>query len=173
MVQDITATSVHDAWMSAPSVIAHETGQIDIDEFSTRVVEELGLRVSPGEFVADFQTWPSRALPGALELLECIPSNLQVAALSNMSATHWRSVRRFGFEPKFDHVFLSCEIGLLKPDARAYRTVISKLGLYPGEIVFLDDNVDNVQAARRTGLKAYCVRGPKEAAQTLQCMAVL
>lgn len=44
------------------------------------------------------------------------------------------------------------DTGVLKPDPRAYATAAQRLGLAPGEIVFVDDMPWSVEGARRAGM---------------------
>ena len=44
--------------------------------------------------------------------------------------------------------------GLLKPDARAYALCTQQLGVAPGECVFVDDQMRNVEGAAAAGMAA-------------------
>ncbi len=73
---------------------------------------------------------------------------------------HWNMIREAeDIADLFDAVFLSFETGLLKPLGEAFENVVSRLGIAPAEILFLDDATRNVQAARRCGIQAVTVRG--------------
>jgi epoxide hydrolase-like predicted phosphatase len=54
----------------------------------------------------------------------------------------------------FDAVVISAEEGVMKPDPAIYRTALTRLGVGPQEAVFVDDFVENVQAAQALGLRA-------------------
>lgn len=54
----------------------------------------------------------------------------------------------------FDHVTLSYEVGVAKPEAAIYHDCLNGLGLPAGQIIFLDDRVENVEAARRAGMQS-------------------
>ena len=43
---------------------------------------------------------------------------------------------------------------LLKPSREIYQEAVARIGLPAGEILFIDDNQTNVQAAREAGLQA-------------------
>ena len=49
----------------------------------------------------------------------------------------------------------SCEVKLIKPEEAIYRKLLSMLGLEGGEVVFFDDNAENVKSARALGIKAF------------------
>jgi len=63
----------------------------------------------------------------------------------------------------FDEMIISAEVGLAKPDRRIYRLAAEKLGVAPGEAVFVDDFIDNVQGALQAGMQAVHFRGPEQA----------
>jgi putative hydrolase of the HAD superfamily len=62
--------------------------------------------------------------------------------------------KEMGFQEMFDHLFISCEMGVQKPDAAYFQLIETNLQL-PGEsILFWDDRQQNVNAARAQGWKA-------------------
>ncbi len=164
---------IHRRWLACPSVVRHETGPLPADQFAVEVVQDLGLSLSPEAFLIEFAGWLTAPLPGAFELLARIPRAYQVAALSNMSAFHWTRIQAMGLPARFDAIFLSCEIGWLKPAAEAFHAALDSMALPPGEVLFLDDGATNVQAARALGIEAHLVRGPADAEAVLQAHGVL
>jgi epoxide hydrolase-like predicted phosphatase len=54
----------------------------------------------------------------------------------------------------FDTVVDSSEVGMRKPDRRIYLLTCDRLGVDPSLAVFVDDNRDNVDAARAVGMEA-------------------
>jgi len=67
----------------------------------------------------------------------------------------------------FEHCFVSHLTGKIKPDAAAFEDVVDSLGCDPGQVLFLDDNMLNVEAAASVGMHARRVRGPTEAQRVL------
>ena len=80
---------------------------------------------------------------------------------------NWPLVELFTFR------FLSFQIGLLKPDADVFEYVSQAVGLSPARVLFLDDNLINVEAARHAGFEAIQVRGVNEARTSLVANGVL
>jgi len=162
-----TTDEIQRLWVSSPSVRAHETGKISAEEFSIGVVRDLRLKIPPKQFLADFVNWVSRPFPGTFELLDALPQELTIAALSNTSATHWERIRSIGLAEKFDQVYLSHEIGHLKPDVEPFEIALLGLGTPADEVVFLDDSLDNVETALSMGLKARRVESATHAREVL------
>jgi len=63
----------------------------------------------------------------------------------------------------FDEIIISAEIGVIKPEARIYHLMLEKLGVQPGEAVFLDDLLENVEGARAVGMHAIHFRDKDQA----------
>ena len=65
-------------------------------------------------------------------------------------------MRRSGLDPDktFKGQFISCELKCLKPSRAFYEAIIRGVGLPADEILFIDDNGTNVDAAREAGLQA-------------------
>lgn len=159
--------ALHAMWMASPAVVAHETGRIGPTEFAVGVVADLDLSITPERFLADFAGWLKGPLPGAPELLDEIRKEYRVAALSNMSAIHWDAIVATGLTQRFDRLFVSHEIGYLKPAAEAFAIALDGMQLRPSEVIFLDDGLRNVEAARALGMQAHLVTGPDEARAVL------
>jgi putative hydrolase of the HAD superfamily len=67
-------------------------------------------------------------------------------------ATYMRDV--LGYEDLFDVGCYSCDLGAAKPDLEFFRRAVSLIGVAPADVLFLDDNLRNVEAARAVGLVA-------------------
>jgi putative hydrolase of the HAD superfamily len=46
-------------------------------------------------------------------------------------------------------------VGLHKPDIAAYQLMIDENNLVPGETVFIDDSLANVEGAEKAGIKGF------------------
>ena len=90
-----------------------------------------------------------------LDWIISLRGKYRTAILSNA----WLSARKF-FERQakvvqaFEEIIISAEEGLRKPQEEIYRRVVNRLNVLPREAVFVDDVVENVEAAKRMGLEA-------------------
>ncbi len=89
-----------------------------------------------------------------------IGSNQQALRAKHMSeGLNYRSL--------FDTEFYSCFVGAAKPQARFFEKVVAQLGCDASAVLFLDDRVENVEAAKQAGLNAVVFFGA-EGALSLQ-----
>jgi epoxide hydrolase-like predicted phosphatase len=75
-----------------------------------------------------------------------------VSLMSNTHDIHAKSNLLRGFYDIFDHVFLSNEIGFIKPDMDKYKYVLKKLDTKPKRCIFIDDKIQNLVPARQLGI---------------------
>ena len=80
---------------------------------------------------------------------------MRVFALSNISLPDYEFVIELPTDWSiFDKVFASAAaaLGERKPDLAAYEKVIAETGIDPSTAVFVDDKMENVEAARSLGI---------------------
>lgn len=54
--------------------------------------------------------------------------------------------------PIFSHIFSVTDIQIEKTDPESYRFILQQLGFQPEEVLFVDDSLRNIEAARQAGL---------------------
>jgi FMN phosphatase YigB (HAD superfamily) len=67
------------------------------------------------------------------------------------------------FEPVEEHVTLSTEVGVRKPDEAIFRAAVEQGGVGFSDTVFITENRAHVLAARQLGLAAVHLKGPGQA----------
>jgi len=90
-----------------------------------------------------------------LTFLNKLKDNYKIACLTNMEheIADLNKNRNFFavFEP---HVFISSKMGLMKPNPEIFQIVLENLQSDPSETIYVDDNSDYVEVARRMGIKS-------------------
>jgi putative hydrolase of the HAD superfamily len=161
-------------WLQSPAVRAFETGLTDAGRFADELIAEMALPVSRKKLLAEFTLWPRGLFPGGLELVKQIPPRYTRATLSNSNTVHWpRLMKELRLAEAFDQHFASHLIGKIKPDEEAFHHVTHSLRCAAEEILFLDDNELNVEAAARAGMKAVQVQGVAAAERALREAGVI
>ena len=155
-------------WLTSSSVRAFETGRTTPDAFADAVIAEMKLPVKGDQFLEAFTTWPRGLFPGALDLVGKLPPRYMRATLSNSNALHWpRMMQEFELAEAFHYHFASHLTGQIKPDEHAFQHVTESLHCAAEEVLFLDDNHLNVEAARMIGINAVEVQGVADAKRAL------
>lgn len=94
-----------------------------------------------------------------LALVRGLRSSYRLAILSNADKNLQDRLRDgLGIHGLFDTVVCSADVGMAKPDHRIYKLAAERLGLPPGQCVFIDDAERNVEAAREVGMAAVHYR---------------
>ena len=87
-----------------------------------------------------------------LKLIQKLHGHYRLAILSNAPPGLSRWLAEWRILDIFDLVFCSGDEGMVKPDAKPFELTLERLGVQPGEAVFIDDTMENVEAARQMGL---------------------
>jgi putative hydrolase of the HAD superfamily len=78
----------------------------------------------------------------------------KTAVLSNAwTGMRTTFIERYQLDEWFDHLIISSEEGIAKPDPRIYRLAAARLRILPEEAVFVDDAPVNVLAAISLGMQ--------------------
>jgi glucose-1-phosphatase len=161
-------------WLTCRWVRDFERGSCSAEHFAAGVVADWELEITPDEFLAAFASWPGGPLPGADALLARVHAVVPAGCLSNTNSLHWeQQFARWPILDAFDHRFLSFELGCVKPDRDLFERVAQLVGAPPERVLFLDDNLLNVEGAEASGFAAMHVRGVEEAGNALVAAGVL
>lgn len=141
-----------------------ETGHVSPFHFINRLLDQLPVGTNGNQVV---HAWNAMILDFPKERLDWLKdfrenSDKKVFLLSNTNALHMDAVRRSlenavghqRLETYFDHVYLSHEMGLRKPDPEIFTRVCTEQGLRPETTLFIDDSPQHVEGARKAGLQA-------------------
>lgn len=79
---------------------------------------------------------------------------------------------RFKFLDDFDGKSISYEVGSSKPDQKIYQKLIEVSGVNADEIVYADDNNDNILEAQKLGINAFFYDGFDKFIEKLQELEV-
>lgn len=147
-----------------------ETGQLSATDFRA-YIRELLQQSNWSDEVID-KAWNSLLLdipPQRIEKIqELAQKGYRLFLLSNTSSIHIDEVNKILYQTTgieqldilFEKLFLSYEMGVMKPHPDIYHGVLTQAGLLAHESLFLDDNVDNIHAAAACGIQTIHVQKP-------------
>ena len=141
-----------------------ELGLISADQFTERLCK---LCDRPLTFDDSLYAWlgyrkdlPERNLQKLLQLRK---EGYRVILLSNTNPFMWHWADSPDFDGKgnpvgyyFDAVYVSYEVGVMKPNPAYFWHVLAHEQALPAETLFIDDGPRNVAAASQLGIHTYC-----------------
>jgi putative hydrolase of the HAD superfamily len=147
-----------------------DRGQVSVPALVRRLAVRTGLPEHAVQALVD-------AIPDALVPL---PATVDLVArlrrpgrpmyfLSNMPAPYADELeRRHEFVRTFDDGVFSGRVGLMKPEPEIFAVAAQRFGPPANDLVFLDDHLPNVQAARSAGWNALHFTGAAAAEQAIR-----
>lgn len=155
---------------SSPLMQRYETGKISEGDFRKGMNELLSVSFSDEQFDEIWNLMLGHIPVHRVKLMGQLMAEYQVMILSNTNPIHERkfdelvSAQTAGKKMSdFVHfAHYSHKMGLRKPDEEIYLHVINSHTLTPHRTLFLDDRLDNVEAAKATGIDAVQVKYPDQ-----------
>ncbi len=148
--------------------ISFEKGQISRDAFLLGIQKQIPnatideISMAWNAVLLDFPLY-------RLEFLQLLSKKFRLFLLSNTDAIHIDHFEQregasfYGdFYQCFEKVYFSYEMGMRKPDAEIYTTLINRHELSPKRTLFVDDKKDNTDAAKALGLHVWNLQVGKE-----------
>lgn len=132
-----------------------ETGATTLDEYLTDTVFYTERPFTRAAFRA-FMFAQSTPAPAMIAVAREVATagEVRLMTLNNESAElHEYRVGAFGLAPIFEAFLTSCYLGARKPDARTYVRAFGIAHADPERTVFIDDRPQNLDPARRLGVR--------------------
>lgn len=154
----------HQFWMSVQRPV--QEGKFSFVEAQVRTFRKLKKNKSVvRQWLAEdgaFHTKHVRLYPHVLKMLKQLKKRgIRLAILSDSvhsSRYKRRILRGLKVAKYFDSIFSSCEIKATKPSPKAYRFVLGKFNCRPEAAVFVGHARDELDGARRCGLRVIAYR---------------
>ena len=144
-------------------------GQLSQQDLFEQTSVLLGLE---SEQLAAFEPafWLQYQLNEELAAFVCrLRARYRVVLLSNAwSGARTAFNRLFALDTLADFQIFSAEEGFAKPDARLYLLALERLHIQPAEALFLDDRLENIQAAHLLGFRTLLFQDNAQAIPALQ-----
>ena len=142
----------------------YEKGLISRAEFVSRINQIAGTQLSADEILAAWNAMLLNYKPARIEWIKRLHTTHRLLLLSNTNDSHFeyfhnKLIAEYGvtFYQLFDHVYLSHEMGMLKPSHEIYETVIAEQQLNLQRTLFIEDTARNVAGAQEVGLQTLLI----------------
>jgi len=94
-----------------------------------------------------------------LDYIKALKKKYKLFLLSNTNEIHINALKNkigelewMSFVNLFDKIYLSHIIGTRKPDEEAFKIILKENNLTPIEVLFIDDSLQHIKAAKKLGL---------------------
>lgn len=122
-------------------------------------------------WLCDFRSWLAID-PGTLEVLVDLQHGGTRMALLSNAGLDFASYYRHGLLGDFfEQVFVSGELGVLKPEPQIYQALIDGLNVAAQDIVFIDNRAENILGAQALGISGHIYSGAGELRDHLEALA--
>ncbi|MDP7035341.1 MAG: HAD-IA family hydrolase [Planctomycetota bacterium] len=157
------------AWHSSNSWIAFEQGLLDESGYMMRMFHTPGVASYSEEEFREWMLSGYRFRSGMEALLgRWKGKGIQMSVASNYPCW-WRVVRdELRLNRFFVQYFVSCEMGIRKPDQEYFRKILSDTQFKPEQVVFVDDREENVLGADRLGIRSIRFRSAEQLQRDLE-----
>ncbi|MFD6349219.1 HAD family hydrolase [Streptomyces roseolus] len=143
---------MHDVWR------AGSVGSIGERDVREQAAARLGLDAPQVDaFMADlWEEYLGTPNDELIAFLRGLRGRCRLGILSNsFVGARERETSLYRFDELVERIVYSHEIGIEKPDPRAFGAVCDAMGVRPEDCLFVDDVTVHVEAARATGMQAH------------------
>ena len=143
-----------------------EEGKINEEEFYITFKSLTHLELTDDQIKNAWNAMLLHYREEALHTLKAIKQKYKLYLLSNTNSIHYTAFNKIftdqiGGDPLndyFDKAYYSHEIGYRKPGKEAYEFVLKENNLSPSETLFIDDSIQNINAANALGLQTIFLK---------------
>jgi putative hydrolase of the HAD superfamily len=145
-------------------------GRITTEEWVDSIASGLSGRV-PQAYARRLATAladaPFRADDAVVALLRRVRRHMTLVLVTNATLDLERDLGSMGLADLADHVVSSARVGVAKPDREIYEIAVRRAGTVAGRCLFVDDRLENVEAATALGMTGVHYREPADLRKAL------
>ena len=152
----VSQAQVRQTLLESSLLLDYESGRMDSLAFYARLRAVLGIDLDYAGFREQFGDifTPIPEMIGAHAAVRARGFPTYVFSNTNeIAVTHIRE--RYPFFAEFDGYVLSYEVGAMKPSETIYRSMEQQAGGAAGDLFYLDDRPENVEAAWARGWRGH------------------
>ena len=125
----------------------------DIEDWVNLIQKNMNITIPIDEFKRSYEEELSsvKYYKDVVEYAHSLKNRCKIAILSNLIPFDKKRIDDQYNLNKFDYVYLSFEIGMRKPNREVYEYVLKDLNILPNDILFIDDDTNNIIMAKKCG----------------------
>jgi FMN phosphatase YigB (HAD superfamily) len=171
---NLAAQAFTDSLLQADLLLRYETGLVSKEEFFQALCQKTGYGGDFNEFALCFGDIFTPIEPMIALHRELRRNGFPTFIFSNTNELAVDHIRRaYPFFANFDGYVLSFEHRCMKPDARLYAIAEEMSGHSGQELLYLDDRLENIQAAAARGWQIILHETPEKTLARMQTLGML
>lgn len=127
----------------------NDKNRLSQDELFKALEEESNV---PYSDIADFFAVSAQVAPKTFTLLEEAREKYTLGLISNGSIRTRQKLQTLSLSQYFESITISAEVGVIKPSPEIYAIALASLGVAAHEVLYIDDNSRNIEAATALGM---------------------
>jgi putative hydrolase of the HAD superfamily len=150
-----------------------EKGKISEKDFLSKMLKYLDHKID-GQTFCKYWSDIFSLNEDVIALLPLLKRKYKLYLLSNTNSIHKKyGYQNYEFLKMFDKLFLSHEVGFIKPEKEIYQAVEKESGFPPEEHIFIDDILEYVDAAKKIGWDGIQFIGYEDLVKNLKKRRIL
>ncbi len=132
-----------------------------LDEWINYIINKYSLQCTRSEFLDVYKEEYANVIyyKKVVEILYNTKNYCQIGILSNLTKLDKERLNSQIDLSKLNFIGLSFELGVMKPKSKIYELVEQKININPHNILFIDDRIDNLNAAKDRGWNTLLATG--------------
>ena len=155
VITQSTAEKVFDYVFNSGLEPGYDTGKMTSQEFYRQILAQFKVSL---EFDRFARWWNSlfSPMPEMEEVVIRLAQDYPLYLMSNTNALHFEYIQdNYPIMKQFSHFVLSYQVGSRKPEHGIYEHLLQQAEMAPERILFIDDKLPFVAAAREHGIQAW------------------
>ncbi len=169
-------SEIQQAYTQHPEFLMYEKGELTDDQFRTALRKILNIHAADHDIDLCWNAMLVDLPKPKLDLLESLKQEYTVTVLSNTNNIHLEYINNCmlhgnqfqSLDSFFHHCYYSHQVGKRKPEPEIYRQLLDETSFNPKQTLFLDDRLENLEAAAAFGIQTRQVEYPNQVFELLK-----
>ena len=168
------ASSLYSQSEQAELFQQYEIGLVSTQYFINKLLPLSSSIITPNQVVQAWNAMIGTVEIKSIELLNELKGKTRLFMLSNTNELHlelvireWNKVSEMPMEYYFEKIHVSHELGMRKPHPETFTKVCDLHGLNPQKTLFIDDSIQHIEGAQKSGLRTIHLKSITDLANVL------
>ena len=166
LAEGTTAKAAFAPEVDLPLLLGKITPEEWVDSIASALSDRVPL-VRARELGKALANSPFRADDVVVALLRRVRGHMPLVLVTNATLELERDLESMGLADLADHVVSSARVGVTKPDREIYEIAAERAGVATHQCLFVDDRLENVEAAITLGMTGVHYRGAVDLQEAL------